>query len=46
MLNITPIYKPSKPGEARNTLNTDRLATDMLGWEPKINLEDYITSYL
>ena len=46
MLNIAPIYKPSKPGEARNTLNTDRLATDMLGWEPKINLEDYITSYL
>lgn len=46
MLNITPIYKPSKPGEARNTLNTDRLATDMLGWEPKINLEDYLTSYL
>lgn len=46
MLNIAPIYKPSKPGEARNTLNTDRLATDMLGWEPKINLEDYLTSYL
>jgi UDP-glucose 4-epimerase len=46
ILNITPIYKSSKPGEARNTLNTDRLATDMLGWEPKINLEDYLTSYL
>jgi len=41
MLNITPIYKPSKPGEARNTLNTDTLAKDMLGWNPKIDLEDY-----
>ena len=42
ILNITPLYKPSKPGEAQNTLNTDRLAIDMLGWEPKINLEDYL----
>ena len=41
MLNITPVYKPSKPGEARNTLNTDTLAKDMLGWNPKIDLEDY-----
>jgi len=46
MLNITPIYKPSKPGEARNTLNTDTLAKDILGWDPQINLEDYLTSYL
>lgn len=46
MLNITPIYKPSKPGEARNTLNTDTSAQSFLGWEPKINLEDYLTSYL
>ena len=46
MLNITPIYKPSKPGEARNTLNTDTLAKDILGWDPQINLEDYLASYL
>jgi len=46
MLNISPIYKPGKPGEARNTLNTDRLAIEMLGWEPQINLEDYLVSYL
>lgn len=46
MLKITPIYKPSKPGEARNTLNTDTLAKDMLGWNPQIELEDYLTSYL
>jgi len=46
MLKINPIYKPGKPGEARNTLNTDRLAIEMLGWEPQINLEDYLASYL
>jgi UDP-glucose 4-epimerase len=46
MLNITPIYKPAKPGEARNTLNTDTSAQSLLGWEPKINLEDYLASYL
>ena len=46
MLNINPIYKPSKPGEARNTLNTDTSAQSLLGWEPKINLEDYLASYL
>ena len=46
MLNIIPIYKPSKPGEARDTLNTDSLAEDILGWNPKINLEDYLALYL
>ena len=42
LLNITPIIKSPKLGEARITLNTDHLAKDMLGWDPKINLEDYI----
>ena len=46
MLNITPIYKPAKPGEARNTLNTDMSAQSLLGWNPKINLEDYLALYL
>lgn len=46
ILGINPIYKPAKPGEARNTLNTDRLAIDMLGWKPKIDLEDYLFTYL
>ena len=46
ILGINPTYKPAKPGEAKNTLNTDRLAIDMLGWEPKINLEDYLSTYL
>jgi UDP-glucose 4-epimerase len=46
ILNINPTYKPAKPGEARNTLNTDTLAQSLLGWEPKIELEDYLASYL
>ncbi len=46
MLNITPTYQPAKPGEARNTLNTDTSAQSLLGWEPKINLEDYLAPYL
>tara|TARA_Y100000004_G_scaffold194953_1_gene260804 strand:+ start:153 stop:989 length:837 start_codon:yes stop_codon:yes gene_type:complete len=46
MLNINPVYKPAKLGEARTTLNTDKSTQLILGWEPKINLEDYLTSYL
>jgi len=46
ILNINPTYKPAKLGEARNTLNTDTSAQSLLGWEPKINLEDYLISYL
>jgi len=46
ILNLNPTYKSSKPGEARDTLNTDTSAQSLLGWEPKINLEDYLTSYL
>ena len=42
MMNITPTYKPSKPGEARHTLNTDNTANKILGWNPKINLIDYL----
>tara|TARA_Y100000114_G_scaffold153369_1_gene173211 strand:- start:86 stop:949 length:864 start_codon:yes stop_codon:yes gene_type:complete len=42
MFDVTPIYKDAKPGEARNTLCESKLARDMLGWEPKINLLDYI----
>jgi UDP-glucose 4-epimerase len=42
MMNITPLYKPSKPGEARHTLNIDNTANKILGWNPKINLIDYL----
>jgi|TARA_R110002050_G_scaffold18561_2_gene54088 UDP-glucose 4-epimerase len=42
MFNFTPIYKPSKKGEARNTLCKDTLAKEILGWEPKKDLVNYI----
>ena len=42
MFNITPIYKDAKPGEARNTLCKSKVARDVLGWKPQIDLLDYI----
>ncbi len=42
MMDINPIYKDAKPGEARHTLNTDNRAYEILNWETKINLEDYL----
>tara|TARA_Y100000114_G_scaffold97287_1_gene90600 strand:- start:86 stop:937 length:852 start_codon:yes stop_codon:yes gene_type:complete len=42
MFNITPVYKDAKPGEARNTLCESKVARNVLGWEPQINLLDYI----
>tara|TARA_Y100000593_G_scaffold94906_1_gene197104 strand:- start:6095 stop:6943 length:849 start_codon:yes stop_codon:yes gene_type:complete len=46
MLKITPVYKDDKPGEAIATLADYSLAKDELGWEPKINLENYIKEVL
>ena len=45
-LKATPNYQPKRPSEARVTLNTDTKAKEILDWEAKINLEDYLTSYL
>ena len=42
MFGIQPIYKDGKPGEARETLNTDTTAFDVLGWVATTNIEDYI----
>ena len=42
MFNIVPIYKNAKPGEARHTLCESNIAKKLLGWNPKINLIDYI----
>jgi UDP-glucose 4-epimerase len=42
MFNIAPIYKEDKPGEASITLCNTSAAANILGWEPKINLEEYI----
>jgi UDP-glucose 4-epimerase len=38
-------YAADKPGEAINTLCEDTLAKEVLGWEPKINLIDYINEW-
>lgn len=42
MFGITPIYKEAKQGEARVTLNQDNTAKEILDWEPKIDLFNYI----
>ena len=39
------IYKENKPGEAEVTLCDDTLAKEILGWEPKLNIKDYIKQY-
>lgn len=38
------VYGEDKPGEAQTTLCTDTLAKEVLGWEPVIELQDYIKS--
>lgn len=43
MMGIDPIYKDAKPGEARHTLNESIDAKVMLGWEPVIELEEYLS---
>ena len=35
-------YIPERPGEMRETLNTDKKAQDMLGWKPKGDIIEYI----
>ncbi len=39
-------YEVDKPGEAQETLCTDKLANEILGWEAKLNIEDYIKNYI
>jgi nucleoside-diphosphate-sugar epimerase len=35
-------YIPSKKGEVRDTLCVDLKAKELLNWNPRRNLEDYI----
>jgi UDP-glucose 4-epimerase len=42
MFGIQPVYSDAKPGEARETLNTDITANRLLGWNPQRELENYI----
>ena len=46
MYQTNIVYEDDKPGEAQTTLCTDTLAKEILGWEAKINIEDYIKDYL
>ena len=45
MFQITPIYKEPKSGEARDTLCESNVAKKLLGWNPQINLVNYINNY-
>jgi len=40
------VYEDNKPGEADVTLCDYSVAKEVLGWEPTINIEDYIKDYL
>ena len=42
MIGVDFKYVPARPGEARNTLNTDTTAEEVLGWKATINIQDYI----
>ena len=42
MFGITPKYEDDKPGEAQTTLSDSITAKEILDWEAKINLENYI----
>ena len=46
MYSTKIIYEENKPGEASTTLCTDTLARKLLGWEPKLDISDYIKEYL
>lgn len=46
MFNHYIMYKDDKPGEALVTLCVDQLAKEILNWEAKLNIEDYIKNYL
>ena len=42
MFGIQPAYSDAKPGEARETLNTDITASKILGWNPQREISDYL----
>ena len=42
MFKINPVYKNSKPGEARDTLCKNKTVHKVLNWIPKKNLIDFI----
>ena len=40
--NYQTQYIDARPGEMRETLNTDDKARDVLGWKPKVDIIKYI----
>jgi len=46
LFNRPATYLPERPGEARITLNTDITAKEVLGWNPKRDLKDYLKEEL
>lgn len=47
MFNYSKIeYIPNRPGEAQDTLCTDSKAKEILAWEAKFKLQDYINEYV
>jgi len=46
MFQTDIIYEADKPGEADITLCTDTVAKEVLGWEAKLDISDYINNYL
>ena len=46
MFQTDIIYEDNKPGEADITLCTDTMAKEVLGWEAKLDISDYINNYL
>ena len=45
MFNIAPIYQDGKSGEARDTLNKDHTAKNILSWNPQKELVYYIKTH-
>ena len=46
MYSLKIVYENDKPGEALITLCTDTLAKELLGWEAKVNIKEYIKNYI
>jgi nucleoside-diphosphate-sugar epimerase len=42
MFNTETTYIDERPGEARETLCNTLIAKRLIGYEPKVNLDDYI----
>lgn len=46
LISSNQVFLPSRPGEARVTLADNSKAREILGWTPKLKLEDYIAESL